>query len=296
MENWMVKNIGKVIEEEGKPVRVLRNDYGYEITEGQWTNKFRRVTAVLNAVAKPALMPWACKMVAEYAWEHREAWSKMDKAGALKALKGSPWEKRDTAGVRGTHVHNSLDDFHKGKEYHEGLTAEETEMVNNTIRLLQRRNETTLGSEIIVYNKTYDYAGTFDLWTHDGLNSSWILDYKTSKGIYPGNALQLSAYQNAEFAVLKMKPVRQSTGVEVWEGIQVPWDSDWAENLGIIHVTEKESLLYPIIASDVYWETFKAAATIKGFTSDRDSFRGRTPKVQTYDNPLNNRETKNHDK
>ena len=32
MDNWLAKNVAKVIAEEGKPVRVLRNSYGYEIT------------------------------------------------------------------------------------------------------------------------------------------------------------------------------------------------------------------------------------------------------------------------
>ena len=293
MDNWLAKNVAKVIDEEGKPVRVLRNSYGYEITESDWTHKYRRVTTVLGGMPKPALKYWAAAEVAKYAWERREALALMDKAGAIKALKGAPWENRDQAGVRGTHVHDALDDYHKGKVYHEGLNKEETEMVNNTIRLLQNRNATPLGSEVIVYNKTLNYAGTFDLW--DIGRGPWICDYKTSKGIYPNNALQLTAYQNAEFAVLNMKKVRSADNVDVFEGTRIPWDKDWGENLAIIHVKEKESLFCPIVPREEYWKTFKASAQIKGFMLDTDSYKGKTPRVQVYQNAITSEGVKNYD-
>ena len=73
-------------------VRVERNRYGYTISDGDTSKLYRRTTTLLSGYPKPALVGWGIKMVAEYAWKHREALANLDKAGAIKALKNSPYE------------------------------------------------------------------------------------------------------------------------------------------------------------------------------------------------------------
>ena len=54
--------------------------------------------------------------------------------------------------------------------------------------------------ETPVYNRRFMYAGQLDLIAEliDGF--IWLLDFKTAaKGIFPEDAIQLSAYRNAEF-------------------------------------------------------------------------------------------------
>mgnify|MGYP000480508535 CR=1 FL=1 len=91
---------------------------------------YRRVTSMLGGgIPKPALVGWGIKATSEYAWEHREVWSKLNKTDAIKLLKGSPYSQRDDAAARGTAVHKTLEALIGNTPMPQDLTEDENSMV-----------------------------------------------------------------------------------------------------------------------------------------------------------------------
>lgn len=167
-----------------------------------WGNEsFVSVTTLLGALSKPALVNWAAKEVAEYAIEHLPeitALAAADKPGAIRALKGSPWQKRDEAADLGTYVHNQIEAHILGQTPPPppGLVAQR---VAHFTQWLDDYRPEFEASEATVYNRNCRYAGTLDMIAVVG-GQRYIIDVKTTKsGVYPEHALQLAAYAHAEF-------------------------------------------------------------------------------------------------
>tara|TARA_R110000824_G_scaffold100098_5_gene237999 strand:+ start:896 stop:1771 length:876 start_codon:yes stop_codon:yes gene_type:complete len=262
-------------------VRISRSRYGYEV-DGE---RFRRVTTLLGGIPKPALVGWGIKSVAEFAISHKDQWEDLPKADALKLLKGSPYSKRDEAGDRGTAVHNALEALVKGQPLPTDLTDEEEAYAASATAFLNARNSKPLSTEMIVFNKTHGYCGTLDLWDCDEEGTPWILDYKTSSGVYPEHAVQQVAYQRAEWALVQKKQVPNGKG-EAWEGKLIPWSPDYCQRLGIVHVAPEHATLYEVCDADRLWEVFLAASLIKDWLLATDSFAGKTPREQTFLDPI----------
>ena len=271
---------------DAQEVKVTRNRYGYQV-EGE---RFRRVTTMLGGIPKPALVGWGIKSVAEYAIEHLDKWRDLPKKDALKLLKGSPYSKRDQAGDRGTAVHNALEGAVLGKPLPEDLTEEEHAFASNAIAFLNKRKSEqgaqVLASEMIVFNRTHGYCGTLDLWDMTADGTPWILDYKTSTGVYPDHAVQQVAYQRAEFAIVQMKQVQANGKNEAWEGKVIPWSQEYCQRLGIVHVGADHATLHEVADPDRLWNVFRASCHIKDWQLATDSFAGKTPREQTYLEPI----------
>lgn len=158
---------------------------------------FHSVTTILSALGKPWLGAWAAKMVAEYAVEYRAEWDALPKAGAIRLLKGAPWEKRDAAGDLGTAVHDAIEAAVLGQTpppYPDDVAAR----MAHWDRFLADYRPTWLASEAAVFSRKNQYAGTLDGIAEIG-GETLLLDVKTSKDVYPEYALQLAAYRHAEF-------------------------------------------------------------------------------------------------
>ena len=255
------------------------NRMGYTIDGRQ----YRRVTTLLNGIPKPALLPWGIKSVANYAWEHREVWTQLPKTDAIKALKQAPYTIRDDAGDRGTAVHETLEALLSDKPMPENLNEDEQACADAAADFLAQRDSTHLATELTVFNDTIGYAGTLDLWEIDREGVSWILDYKTSKsGVFPDMAVQQVAYQRAEWALVKATPV---PGGESSVAKVIPWSPEFAQHLGIVHVSPEGAVLHPISNPESLVPILESAATISRWLADTNSFR-KTPKVRVYDDPI----------
>lgn len=265
---------------EATEVTITRDRYGYRI-DGQF---YRRVTTLCGGLPKPWLGSWAAKMVAEFAVEHRESWMELPKTDAIKLLKGAPWSKRDEAGIRGTAVHDALDGYIKGLPFPKDLTGDEEACATSATRFLKERGSRVLASELTVYSPTHGYAGTLDLWEltkEDG--SLGILDWKTSKSVYAEHGVQLAAYQNAEFAIVNKRAV--GNGGEKWTGLVIPWGPDKCEYMGVVHVRPDGATLHPIVDAKRLWTVFRAAAHVKMWQLDTDSFAGKAPRAVVFGEP-----------
>jgi len=263
-------------------VQVTRNKFGYQV-DGE---KFRRVTTLLNGIPKDALYFWGKKVVAEFAWEHQDVWTGLTKEDAIKLLKGSPESQKEKAGVRGTAVHDALEALVLGRPLPEDLNEEELHLVGGATAFLNQRKSKILASEMIVFNRTEGYCGTLDLWDIDADGTPWILDYKTSKNVYPNHAVQQVAYQRAEFAIVQMKKVPGKGKTEAWEGKLIPWSQEYCQRLGVIHVEPSRTTLYEVADADRLWRVFRASAYIKDWLLATNSFAGKTPREETYLEPI----------
>lgn len=162
---------------------------------------FTSVTTLLGALSKPALVNWAAKMVAEYAVDNGPeilALAKADREGAIRALKGSPWQKRDEAADLGTHVHDQIEARILGQTP-AAPPADVAQRVAYFDAFCDDYQPAFEAAEATVYNRAAGYAGTLDSIAVIG-GERFIIDVKTTKsGVYPEHALQLAAYAHAEF-------------------------------------------------------------------------------------------------
>jgi hypothetical protein len=178
----------------------LRTDDGRGRLYSWGDEVFRSVTTILKALSKDALIYWAAREVAEYAYDERDDWAGLDRAKAVRLLKGAPWDKRDAAGNLGTAVHDAIEALVLGQtapEYAPAIAAR----MDGFDRFVKDYRPEWLASEAAVFSRKYGYAGTLDGIVGIG-DKTYIIDAKTGKGVYPEYALQLAAYANAEFVGL----------------------------------------------------------------------------------------------
>lgn len=188
---------GKVITSDAAK---LRTDDGKGRLYSWGPETFRSVTTILKALSKDALIYWAAREVAEYAYDARDDWQGLDRMKAVRLLKGSPWDKRDKAGNLGTAVHDAIESLVLGQTpppYPESIAPH----MDNFARFVKDYRPEWQASEAAVFSRKYGYAGTLDGIVTIG-GRTYIIDAKTGKGVYPEYALQLAAYANAEFVGL----------------------------------------------------------------------------------------------
>lgn len=157
------------------------------------------VTTFLSVLDKPALPRWAAKTVAQYAVDHVDAWSGLPYDDRVKLLKGIPWDRSLKAAQAGTDVHSYIENRILG------LTEADPQNVEseNAERVLQELSDmgaNLVDSECTVVSDQWRYAGTFDA-IYDIGNELIMVDWKSSKDVYPDMALQQAAYIYADYYV-----------------------------------------------------------------------------------------------
>jgi hypothetical protein len=235
------------------PTPVNADRTGYTIAG----RKYPRVTSILGCMAKPALVGWAAKSVAEYAVEHVETWQQLPPPDAVRLLKGAPWSERDAAGDRGSAIHAAIESYLRGQSFPDGMTEEELAVAKVAERFLREHKPEPIGVEVTVYSPLMGYAGTCDLPCRIG-ERIWLLDWKTSKGIYGETALQLAAYALAERAIID--------GEDMW----APW-MEQNPRLGVVHLTPTGYTLWRVTTDmDVLRAAWRALLKVHGWMKVQD--------------------------
>ena len=158
------------------------------------------VTTILNVISKPALMPWAVKMGAEWFRDNRKDYLKGDIKldDMVKGIKGAYRKKSQAALNIGEEVHAWCEQAIKFKLGVGTMPSmPENEIVRESIENFRdwtKENDVKwLSSEEKVYNRKYKYAGTVDAIAE--VNGVFgVIDFKTSKRLYDEYDLQVSAY------------------------------------------------------------------------------------------------------
>jgi hypothetical protein len=182
---------------------------------------FFSVTTILSRVlAKPAIPGWAARTCGEYVAENMNrlyaVW-KNDRATVVKMVKEAPWSQRDSAAVRGTGVHDLLEQLALGQS--PTIPGYAQPYVDAWQRWRDRFGVEPVATEATVYDRRRGYAGTLDLIADAGDLGRILVDYKTSKDVYSEATLQLTAYRWAEFVGMPdgrtEEPMPEVTGTYV---------------------------------------------------------------------------------
>ena len=191
--------------------------------------KLISVTNVLSvSCAKPALVPWAAKVTAEYAVEHlpqimHRTFLDDDRDGALRDIKGQVTVARDKAADLGSAIHAAAERHVLGQAPVEDEYAEQVQpFVEQYLRFLDDfevdLEQHVEATEATVAHPMLGYAGTLDVlvWLkleqdHDGTTRAteggerrlWLVDLKSSTtrpagSVYGEYALQLAGLRWAK--------------------------------------------------------------------------------------------------
>lgn len=239
-----------------------------------WLDKKRCpgvTTIIKGGVPSPALMYWSARTVAEFVADNPrkvEAMYELNRGQMVAALKEVPWEKRDSAAIRGTEVHDLAERIVQGievdvPEYLEGH-------VDGYVRWLDTWHLVPVLTEKSCANRTHWYAGRFDL-IGDIAGVRWMLDVKTASNIYGENALQTDAYRNAEFYVDDGEP---DVELPMPEGI---------ERLGALHVTADGTELVELCSTGEAFEDFLHAKWTHTRKRQREGYVGAVLTTGTLD-------------
>jgi hypothetical protein len=182
------------------------------------------VTTVLEVLSKPALVYWKGQEVARAILRDPVAFHNEVRNGDEYAIKWAMQksdEQRDRAAKLGSSIHLLADMVSRPSEKAvEGFTVSDEEKPyleawRRFTAFLEAQGASIVSSEHAVWGE--GYAGTYDLILQmectDGTcmqfpshQHLWMVDIKTSKGIYPEYALQLAAYGHAAGIILPNDP------------------------------------------------------------------------------------------
>ncbi|HWC30709.1 MAG TPA: hypothetical protein VG845_11575 [Dehalococcoidia bacterium] len=173
--------------------------------------RFYSVTTMINGgMPKPALINWAKKFTAEYAYDHQDVLAAMvadgDRDGAIDWLKNAAYRDRDKKADLGTYLHEAIEAYALGKPFPK-IRDEASARMTNFHGFLEEYRPVFEMTEASVFNRTHRYAGTLDAIIRlgdpgNGEGARLLLDMKSGKAVYPEVALQLAAYTHAEFVAM----------------------------------------------------------------------------------------------
>lgn len=147
------------------------------------------VTNVLSVLDKPALPRWASLETAKTAAKLKASLPDMDDDEIISTLKGAPWQKADRAADRGTTIHEWLEKAMLGESVPE-LSGEALDYEQAAHGWLDAFQPEPIRLECTMFAPSY--AGTADGVVRIR-DENWLIDFKTSKGLYESAALQLAA-------------------------------------------------------------------------------------------------------
>ena len=153
-------------------------------------------TSILDSLSKPALTRWAAKETATFAVQNVRSWQDLDEQAAIDLLKGAPWRQSGGAMEKGTRTHEIAEKLLLNQPV-DFVPPEIQNPVRGVAQIIEWLKPEVLFLEASIFNMTRGYAGTTDLIAKiDG--ETWMIDWKTSKDVYPDMGLQLAAYGHGE--------------------------------------------------------------------------------------------------
>ena len=217
-------------------------------------------------------IPYGAKTVAEKAIAglangKLDALYDADKDAALKWLKSAPYEDRDSAGAKGTKVHQAWEEHLKG-ETPEIDDPEIQTMFEGIVSICERYEVIWERSEQTVFNSEAGYAGTMDgivliKFPGDEKHRRCVVDLKTSRS---ANKIE---YQ------LQIAALRYGTVIVHDDGSEEPMPE--TDELGVIFWVRPDGTaeVLPVVADDLAFSHFKvcvAMAYAEKVAEDRVSF------------------------
>jgi hypothetical protein len=181
------------------------------------------VTNIVGTLDKPALPRWAAKQVAIMAWELRTSLPNLAEDEAIDLLKGSPWRKSQRAANRGTTIHEWLQARVRGTTL-PPVEGEAALYVQAAEAWYERFQPQAIHTEVTLFSD--GYAGTADAILEID-DQVWLVDYKTSSGLYPEVALQLSALATCDTLQEAGHEAQNAPAIDRVAAVRIGTDGDW---------------------------------------------------------------------
>ena len=211
------------------------------------------VTGILKVVDKSGpLVGWAKRITAEAAVDHREQldeWVELGgRDGAVGLLTRAATQITEKAATTGSDIHALAEAIALG---HEVTVTEEQAPYVDAYRAWRSDFEPRfLAAEEMVCSTEHYYAGTLDAICEIA-DETWLLDYKTSRGIYPETSMQLAAYGRADFVGRAGDPNRYALPS--------------IDRYGVLHLTPNGYELVPYDVTGAF-DAFLAAKRLLAWT------------------------------
>lgn len=207
-------------------------------------------TLIGDGMRKKALENWAGNETAAYAVNNWDDLARLQVAQRLERIKKARFEVRDEAARRGTEIHRLAELAMAGEDV--DIPEELVGHVRSAISFLDDWRIRPVISETSVYSVKGGYAGTLDMVVTTDLLPGVvaIADWKTSRsGIYGETALQLSAYENADF-------------YQDADGVDQPMSSLGINAAWGIWIRSDGYSVYPMERGPEVFRTFQYVATV----------------------------------
>jgi hypothetical protein len=160
------------------------------------------VTRVLSIIAKPKVSAWAMDLMAQHILDnYSPGMSLEDMALLTQEARGMHLEESRKATGTGSEVHDWIEAFLQGIPRGLPVNPSSVKAVQAFLNWWKEEKREVLLSEEIVAHPGLLYAGKVDLLLAD----KTLVDFKTSKALYPEYELQLGGYALA---------------LEAWQGIR----------------------------------------------------------------------------
>jgi hypothetical protein len=176
--------------------------HGYTLQRGLQVYLLPSVTRVLSVIAKPKVNAWAMDLMAQHILDNYSPGMSLEEMARLtqEARGAHLQESRRTAGA-GSEVHRWIEAFLREEPRELPEDPSSLKAIRAFIEWWKEGKREVLLAEEIVAHPELLYAGKIDLLLADGT----LVDFKTSKALYPEHELQLGGYALA---------------LEAWEGIR----------------------------------------------------------------------------
>ena len=209
------------------------------------------VTTILQVLNKPALVPWANNQGRQALGQALKPHVGQVLTGerldiALRAAKSEPWRNRDDAANLGTRTHEAIEAIINGNKSL-SLDADVQGPVDSFFEWYKQAGITILRTEMMVYSPSHRYAGQLDALGQRNKRNV-IVDWKTSKGIYPEMALQVAAYAQA---------VTEMTGAHIQEAWIVRLRKDGEVGFEGKQVIDLQAAFQGFCAAHTLWKTMR---------------------------------------
>lgn len=232
------------------------------------------VTSIIGeGMPSPALKWWAAKTTAEWAVDHRDEWAALaanDREAAVELVKGAHRRTSKRAMARGTDVHRIAEALAYGEEPE--IPEEVLPYVTQYQRFREEFKPRFLMAEAPVYNRTWSYAGTLDAIAALGGLSSALLDIKTTdkppdgtaRPPYPEVAIQLCAYERAEFVGLGPANIRSGQGGRyyIWDETTEHAPMPETDGAFVLVISPFDFTLTPVATGETVWNSFLAVREV----------------------------------
>lgn len=164
--------------------------HSYTLQKDGYKHVLPSVTRILSVIAKPKVNAWAMELMARHILDNYSSTSPKDMALLVQEAQGVHLEVSRKATQTGSEVHDWIEAFLRGVSRELPEDPSSLQAVQAFLDWWKKEKREVLLSEEVVAHPGLLYAGKVDLLLADGT----LVDFKTSKALYPEYELQLGGY------------------------------------------------------------------------------------------------------